>query len=278
MPKPRWAMSMGAIELRLTPSPERGRTAATMEKIGWNSKRVAVLLSPHNEYPSPNHSLSMNIIVWNSRGVLKPNFQNHVRELARIHNPAILVIMETTLGGARAKEITDRLPFDGAIHTETVRFIGGLWLLWNSNLVEFVQLANTEQEIHMEVKVPATNLSWIFFAFYASPRSVERCILWENLIKVAEFHNKPWVIAGDFNEPLLGEDKFGGRPVNISRSLLFKDCLDKCNMVDLGFSGPRYTWTNRRELNNLIQERMNRYFMNLSWCLCLPPHYPAGPR
>ena len=184
----------------------------------------------------------MNILVWNSRDVLKPNFQEYVRELVRVHNPAILVIMETKLGGEKAKGITDRLPFDGAIHTETIGYAGGLWLLWNSDLVEVVQLADTEQEIHVEVKVIASNLSWILSAVYASPRSAERYILWENLIKVVGLHNKPWVIAGDFNEPLLGEDKFGGRPVSISRSLLLKDCLDKCNMVDMGFSGPRYTW------------------------------------
>ena len=48
-------------------------------------------------------------------------------------------------------------------------------------------------------------------------------------------------MASDFNEPLVDEDKFGGRGVSINRSLLFKECLDKCSMVDLGFSGPRYT-------------------------------------
>ena len=113
----------------------------------------------------------MNILVWNSRGVLKPNFQEYVRELVRVHNPAILVIIETKLGGERAKGITDRLPFDGAIHTETIGYAGGLWLLWNSDLVEVVQLANTEQEIHVEVKVLASNLSWILFVAYSSPRS-----------------------------------------------------------------------------------------------------------
>ena len=41
-------------------------------------------------------------------------------------------------------------------------------------------------------------------------------------------------------------------------------------MVDMGFSGPRYTWTNRREINNLIQERIDRVFMNPSWCLLYP--------
>lgn len=49
---------------------------------------------------------------------------------------------------------------------------------------------------------------------------------------------------GDFNEPLIGEDKFGGRPLSVNRSLLLKEYLDKCNMIDLGILGPRFTWTN----------------------------------
>lgn len=62
----------------------------------------------------------------------------------------------------------------------------------------------------------------------------------------------PWVIAGDFNKPLLNKDKYGGRVVSSSRSLEFKECLDSCNMIDLGFLGPRFTWTNKREVGVLI--------------------------
>ena len=36
-------------------------------------------------------------------------------------------------------------------------------------------LANTEQEIHVEIKVRSSNLTWILSAIYASPRSEERC-------------------------------------------------------------------------------------------------------
>ena len=79
-----------------------------------------------------------------------------------------------------------------------------------------------------------------------------------------------WVIAGDFNEPLLDDDKYGGRAISINRSLQFKECLDKCNMMDLGFTGPRFTWTNGRELSVLIQERIDRFFVNPSWCLQYP--------
>ena len=93
----------------------------------------------------------MNFIIWNSRGALKPNFQGHIRNLVQEHNPAIFVVMETKLGGDRAKAITDRLPLDGAIHTDTIGFSGGLWLLWDSELVEVQLLAKTEQEIRVEV-------------------------------------------------------------------------------------------------------------------------------
>ena len=76
---------------------------------------------------------------------------------------------------------------------------------------------------------------------YASPRSAERHVLWNNHMRVAELHNMPWIIASDFNEPLLEDDKFRGRAMSVNRSLLFKECLDKCNMIDIGFSGPRFT-------------------------------------
>ena len=102
---------------------------------------------------------------------------------------------------------------------------------------------------------------------YASPRCAERKILWKNLMCVAELHNLPWVLAGDFNEPLLSDDKFGGRSVSVNRSLLFKECLDRCNMMDIGFAGPHFTWTNRREVQSLIQKRIDRYFANPSWCV-----------
>ncbi|XP_065639085.1 uncharacterized protein LOC136071559 [Quercus suber] len=162
------------------------------------------------------------------------------------------------------------MPFDGAIHTNTIGFSGGLWLLWNSDFVEVELLAKTEQEIHIEVQVCNSNLTWLFSAIYANPRSEERSILWDNLAKVAELHKLLWVMAGDFNEPLIDEDKFGGRGVNINRSLAFKDCLDRCSMVDLGFSGPRYTWTNKRDISNLILERIDRFFMNPDGCVMYP--------
>ena len=108
----------------------------------------------------------------------------------------------------------------------------------------------------------SSNLTWLLSAIYASPRLVERRILWENFKTMAHLHNLPWLMLGDFNEVLCNDDKFGGNHVNLNRALEFKDCLDECNMVDLGFVGPKFTWTNRRPISSLILERIDRFFAN----------------
>ena len=225
---------------------------------------------PNEVCQIPNHKVLMNSIIWNCRGASKPSFQKRVREMIQKHNLVILVVMETRVRGNKAREITERLPFDGAIRSDAVGFASGIWVLWNSDRVNVAHLASTEQEIHFTVKVRISNVIWLFSIVYASPRCAERHILWNNLMKVADLHNMPWVIAGDFNEPLVNDDKFGGRAVSVNSSLLFKECLDKCNMIDIGFAGPRYTWTNRREIQALIQERIDRFFVNPQWCLLYP--------
>ena len=212
-----------------------------MELMGWNLMVEAKPLPPVDDCPTSSHRLAMNIIAWNCRGTLKPNFQDHVRDLVRNHDLAIFVVMETRLGGNRAKEIAGRLSFDGAIHTDTIGYAGRLWLLWNTGKVEVSLLSKTKQEIHVSVKVHSLDSTFFFSTIYASPRLAKRRVLWNNLCLFAELHNMPWFIAGDFNEPLSNEDKFGGRAVSSSRSLEFKECLDSCNMIDLGFSGPRFT-------------------------------------
>lgn len=69
-------------------------------------------------------------------------------------------------------------------------------------------------------------------------------------------------MLGDFNEVLCGNDEFGGNSIKINRALEFRECLDECNMLYLGFAGPKYTWTNCMPISALILERIDRCFAN----------------
>ena len=97
-----------------------------LKRIGFNLKGQAEMLSAFDACPTSDYIFLMNIIVWNCRVVLKPSFQKHVGKLVWNHNPAILVIMKTCVGGDRAKGIINRLPFDGSMHMDTIGYAGGL--------------------------------------------------------------------------------------------------------------------------------------------------------
>ena len=186
-------LEWGVVEHCVTLILGKGQTFRMLKKIGWNLRKEAELLLSYDECPTPYHQLAMNIIAWTCRGALKPTFQGHIHDLVQNHDSTIMIAMETRLGDSKAKEIIDRLLFDGALHTGTIGYARGLWLLWNSDRVEVEALANTEQEIHVEVKVRSSNFAWLLSTIYASPRSKERCISWENLTKVAELHRMPCV-------------------------------------------------------------------------------------
>ena len=156
------------------------------------------------------------------------------------------------------------MPYDGIHTTDPIGYVGGIWLLWRKNMADLEVLATTEQEIHAIVKVNNFDHPWLLSLIYGSLRFAERNILWENLCFVSTLHNLPWAIVGDFNDVLNDSEKLKGNRVNMTRATAYCDCMSSCNMLDLGFSGPIYTWTNRRDANGLIQTRIDRCWANPS--------------
>lgn len=45
----------------------------------------------------------------------------------------------------------------------------------------------------------------------------------------------------------------------------FWDCITKCNLMDMGFRGPKFTWTNLCRDGNLIREKLDRAWCNSDW-------------
>ena len=67
------------------------------------------------------------------------------------------------------------------------------------------------------------------------------------------------------------EEKLGGLPINRTRMTAFRNCLDKCGLIDLGFHGPRFTWTKKSPVwQSTIKERLDRGVANTKWALLFP--------
>ncbi len=71
------------------------------------------------------------------------------------------------------------------------------------------------------------------------------------------------MLAGDFNEVLSSDNKFGGLLVNLRRSNLFNKCLNACGMIDLGFHGPHFTWSNLKGIQCSLATRPSNFLVVL---------------
>ncbi|CAL8087012.1 unnamed protein product [Prunus armeniaca] len=58
----------------------------------------------------------------------------------------------------------------------------------------------------------------------------------------------PWILAGDFNDMLNYDDKLEGAPL-----CRLKGSESGLMMIDLGYSGPKFTWSNKKVLEELIE-------------------------
>ena len=59
--------------------------------------------------------------------------------------------------------------------------------------------------------------------------------MWQHLEDFVATINRPWVLLGDFNDMLSKDEKLGGLLINPSRIRVFRNCLDNCGLMYLGF-------------------------------------------
>ncbi|XP_075086347.1 uncharacterized protein LOC142169050 [Nicotiana tabacum] len=109
------------------------------------------------------------------------------------------------------------------------------------------------------------NCDLFLTAVYAKCTENERRELWSSLEEIHTHINGPWCIGGDFNVILDPEENKGGNPHRMRISFEFSSCMDNCEVVDLGFVGPRFTWCNNWRARKRIWKRLNRVFVNDLW-------------
>lgn len=243
----------GTINYRLLFNP-----SALIARI-WNLSRFARCY-----YISP----SMNILSWNVRGAASAEFRRTFRELINTHQPDAALFTKTRVSGDRANTIISSLGFQRYTKVDAIGFAGGIWVLWNPYTITMEPIASSFQEIHLEAKV--SNFSFLLFAIYGSPL-FERCkLLWSSLSELSPILNYPWLFLGDFNDIASTSEKFGGGPPNDLKIELFNNFLNTCGLLDLGFVGPPFTWTNGRSGGHIIRSRIDRAHANFNWV----SHFP----
>jgi hypothetical protein len=92
---------------------------------------------------------------------------------------------------------------------------------------------------------------------YGEPRKELRQQFWDKLRFLRSIRKGPWIFLGAFNEALYKDEDTGPKDRDENQMELFRDCLNDCGLVDMGFSGPKFTWTNRQEGGGNVKVRLD---------------------
>lgn len=113
--------------------------------------------------------------------------------------------------------------------------------MWKSKETVVTPLYTHPQHITIKITYHI-NGDWIFIAIYGCPIQCQREELWSDLKRIALNSYLHWLLTGDFNDTVSMTERAGCSDGLKTRCQKFAAWIDEMELVDLGFTGPKYTW------------------------------------
>ncbi|KAF7839972.1 RNA-directed DNA polymerase [Senna tora] len=257
----------GGGETQLITNPNLGHEieySDVLERYKKLEQKVASVLQPvEAPPPKPPEGEAMDEDLRRQEILEDTEMSNWNGEIPSGDTSIKQAILETRQSGRNADEIIKKCGFRNCDRVEALGFSGGIWCLWDDSVGQVQILIKHTQFIHM--KIGKGNGTHLITVVYGSPNPLSRKELWEELGKIAENVNEPWLVAGDFNAFVSTHEKEGGSALGSKPDPLFSHWINKAALLDLGFVGPKYTWQ-RGDLSI----RLDRALVNTEWRLKFP--------
>ena len=182
-------------------------------------------------------------------------------------DPSVVFIVETWTDKARLEQVKRRIQFKNLFEVPRRNKVGGLALFSKE---DFNLDIETFSPNHIDTTINKnTPDEWRFTGFYGEPDTQKRHELWDKLRDLKTRRTSPWLCAGDFNEITHQSKKLGGRTWPHSQMQLFRDALDDCSFIDLGYVGFPYPW-HKHFASYTIFERLDRGLATADWFIRFP--------
>ncbi|XP_075654720.1 uncharacterized protein LOC142624873 [Castanea sativa] len=120
------------------------------------------------------------------------------------------------------------------------------------------------------VSQPHSEAAWRFTGFYGEPETHRRHESWDLLRRLNQQSSLPWLCAGDFNEIVKKSVKVRGRVKPQGQMQLFREVLDECGFMDIGFKGSPFTWSKHYSSGVSIWEWLDLAVVSYDWFVRYP--------
>lgn len=202
--------------------------------------------------------------MWNCQGVGSPLTVPQLREVNNLSSPSLIFLSETKNRKPVIDRIARRLRFENSVVVEAMNRAGGMAMFWSRD-TNILEVNTTAFTIEAKIEDSDSNCIWWFVGLYASCDPLIRREQWRVISRRKRLWGDRFLIAGDFNDILSNEEKWGG-VVREERSFRnFKDFIDQNNLVDIGYDGQPWTWSNHWNDEGEIRQRLDRGLCSMGW-------------
>ncbi|XP_075107128.1 uncharacterized protein LOC142180101 [Nicotiana tabacum] len=121
----------------------------------------------------------------------------------------------------------------------------------------------------MEMKHVEDGNTFNLTVVYVKRKPMLRRTLWDALRHKSSIYTIPWCVIGDVNVIALVKENIRGIPYQMSKCMDFLSMIEDSGLVDLGYYGHKYTWSNASASSdhnplfmesNIRQDNDKRYF------------------
>lgn len=221
-----------------------------------------------------------NILVWNVRGLNRPQKQKEVRDFLLQQKAGLVCLLETKLKPVNVPSMYTLMFQNWCVHTNFQQHKGGrIFIAWLGQNFQVDIIHSSAQCIHLKVYQNTLKKFFQLTVVYAFNDSHERKPLWEEISTLGMNMSDPWLVTRDFNCPLTYDDRIGSA-ISYNEIKDFKECVSSCSLFDLSHSGSSFTCNNKQSGDSRVYSRIDRCLVNEEWSLALPhsfAHYhPEG--
>ena len=187
----------------------------------------------------------MTILAWNCRGMGSALAGRILADEVRAKDLLLVFLTEMKTGESKMKGIRNKVKYTQGITVPSDGRSGGLAMMWKEG--SDIRLRScSNSHIDVEIHEGSAATPWRATGFYGHPDAGKRFISWQLLDFLKNQNTMPWIVFGDFNEIMWSNEKSGWLDRNANQMADFRDCLNRCELVDLGFIGQKFTWCNGR--------------------------------
>lgn len=176
--------------------------------------------------------------------------------------------METQIEKGRVEALSGTLGFYNGYTIGRQGRSGGIGIFWNKSIK--VEILGSSV-YHIDCSVTDENSdTWRITCVYGEAQTHLRHQTWDTVRIIANSSDLLWLCLGDFNE-VLRQNKHEGIGERSNAQIQgFRDIIDTCMLLDIGFTGQFWTYEKRVRGGSYPRVRLDRALGSADWCSKFP--------